>query len=96
MPGVTRLFTLVGIAGEDDLDAPDIATPDWSETGAGKSERLPFKKVNGSVPANRHPTGDQGTQGREARAANPALATDLSATLCQQLFAQINDLAFKR
>ncbi len=24
MPGVMRLFTLVGIAGEDDLDAPDL------------------------------------------------------------------------
>lgn len=31
-------------------------------------------------------------KGGEVRAANPALATDLSATLCQQLLAQINEL----
>ena len=27
MPDAMRLFTLVGIAGEDDLDAPDLAAP---------------------------------------------------------------------
>ena len=34
------LFTLVGIAGEDDLDAPDIATPISPETGAGNAKDI--------------------------------------------------------
>ena len=29
------LFTLVGIAGEDDLDAPDLKTPSAKNAGAG-------------------------------------------------------------
>src|SRR5271168_3381894 len=33
------LFTLVGIAGEDDLDAPDLAAPSGQVTGTDKSER---------------------------------------------------------
>src|SRR5207245_10319909 len=41
------LFTLVGIAGEDDLDAPDLCTPPpttTARTGAGSGElRLPSR-----------------------------------------------------
>ena len=32
------LFTLVGIAGEDDLDAPDLVTPSQADFGAGADE----------------------------------------------------------
>ena len=41
------LFTLVGIAGEDDLDAPDLITP--TNTAAGKE---PGEKANGNGPLN--------------------------------------------
>jgi hypothetical protein len=35
MPGVT-LFALIGIAGEDDLDAPDLNAPAAAQSGAKK------------------------------------------------------------
>jgi hypothetical protein len=38
------LFTLVGIAGEDDLDAPDLITA-RAETGRRKNERPPERRL---------------------------------------------------
>jgi hypothetical protein len=45
------LFALVGIAGEDDLDAPDtlIAPPPATPPGRDPNDRLPRKPSNGSV-----------------------------------------------
>src|ERR1700683_5101293 len=43
------LFTLVGIAGEDDLDAPDIAAP-ISQKPEPLKPRAPGHKNNGSIP----------------------------------------------
>src|SRR5271155_2010657 len=40
------LFTLVGIAGEDDLDAPDLTAPTGSPSGAEKPD---ISNQNGSV-----------------------------------------------
>jgi hypothetical protein len=42
------LFTLVGIAGEDDLDAPDLLSPTTPQTQSGL--RNGFEKGNGSQP----------------------------------------------
>src|ERR1700726_3297943 len=45
------LFTLVGIAGEDDIDAPDLATPTTSATSATGAEKSALEKsrhLNGS------------------------------------------------
>ena len=81
------LFTLVGIAGEDDLDAPDIAAPIAPKSEPAKP-KTSGHKTNGSIlpaaatPATKLP------KGQDARPAKPALATDLSAALCQQLLAQ--------
>jgi hypothetical protein len=41
------LFTLVGIAGEDDLDAPDLATPTTSATAAEKLAPQKNARPNG-------------------------------------------------
>ena len=64
------LFTLVGIAGEDDLDAPDLATPSsrMPETPAavgngqlnGKSGRSPRQDRNGGAKANPTPVLEPG------------------------------------
>ena len=43
------LFTLVGIAGEDDLDAPDIATP-ISQKPEPPKPKASGHKTNGSIP----------------------------------------------
>jgi ERF superfamily len=42
------LFTLVGIAGEDDLDAPDLATPIDQPPDPGKAKGLDNGKLNGA------------------------------------------------
>jgi hypothetical protein len=76
------LFALVGIAGEDDLDAPDILTepapaipaPDDTDPNAPTGRKPP----NGSIHKSRQP--------------RPVLATVPSAVLRDQLIAEIIDL----
>ena len=73
------LFALVGIAGEDDLDAPGIFTTE-------PSFNLP-NDTNGRVQASRSPP-----NGSIQRKPKPVLAADGSATLRDQLIAEIADL----
>jgi hypothetical protein len=82
------LFTLVGIAGEDDLDAPDVVAP---VSQRPEPARPKTSSHNGSGP----PTAALAVtprKGQEARPAKPELAAELSASLRQQLLAEINDL----
>ena len=75
------LFALVGIAGEDDLDAPDTAlepTPINAPEDGSLSQRLNQKPTNGSIHKPRQP--------------KPLLAQDPSATLRQQLITEIGNL----
>jgi ERF superfamily len=85
------LFTLVGIAGEDDLDAPDIAAP-ISEKPEPTKPITSGQKTNGSILPTAAAPATKLRKGQEARPAKPALAADLSATLRQQLLAEISDL----
>jgi len=81
------LFALVGIAGEDDLDAPDLlAEPSPAvATDAGRGAQNGYKPSNGSI--------------HEARRPKPLLAAGPSAALREQLIGEIpslqtnNDLA---
>src|ERR1700730_3707636 len=79
------LFALAGIAGEDDLDAPDLNAPEPLETPTKKS------LVNGQTqPAERRKhTGQKSPSVRVAETAfdtaNPALKGQLSAVLRDQL-----------
>jgi hypothetical protein len=79
------LFTLVGIAGEDDLDAPDliVPTPPATQTETGKNEG----RLNGG---RKHSS--QGRSG--SKIANPArtLEPEASAVLRDQLIAQLKGL----
>jgi hypothetical protein len=83
------LFALAGIAGEDDLDAPDLNALEPLETRTKKS------LVNGQTrPAGRRThTGQKSPFVRVAEAAfdtaNPALKGQLSAVLRDQLLSQI-------
>src|ERR1700683_3077783 len=54
------LFTLVGIAGEDDLDAPDLATPTQQTTGPQR----PKGQGNGHLNGGQHHS-PQGTVRRD-------------------------------
>jgi hypothetical protein len=79
------LFTLVGIAGEDDLDAPDLIAP---TTPFPRTEESPTGKTKGRI--NGGPTHrDQQLSGfsRQKKQPNPArlLDSDASAALRDQL-----------
>jgi hypothetical protein len=86
------LFTLVGIAGEDDLDAPDVAAP-LSQRPEPAKPKTSGHKTNGSGPPAAAAPAITPRKGQETRTAKPALAADLSASLRRQLLADINDLA---
>jgi hypothetical protein len=78
------LFTLVGIAGEDDLDAPDLGadpTPTAELAGSGRGS-------NGQTAAAR-PRPDSHRKRTEPSAAPSMLAEQLSASLCESLIEQI-------
>src|ERR1700722_19794805 len=79
------LFTLVGIAGEDDLDAPDLATP---TTSAPAAEKLAPQK-------NARPNGGRGNSPAAKatlRPSLPILGAEASATLRSQLAAELKDI----
>jgi ERF superfamily len=79
------LFTLVGIAGEDDLDAPDLST-------VPKAEVEPLPRVDQTQSdghgglANWSP----GDGGNSASSAKPVLPPDQSATLRERLVAELS------
>jgi hypothetical protein len=82
------LFTLVGIAGEDDLDAPDliVPTPPAPKTETGKTK----DRLNGGP--NYTSKGQSG--GGQQKVANSArtLEPEASVVLRDQLIAQLKDL----
>jgi len=76
------LFALVGIAGEDDLDAPDlVAEP-------SPAIEVPAEQ-GGAVPNNRRPGNGSLHKPRQPK---PLLAVEPSATLRDQLVAEIQEL----
>jgi hypothetical protein len=81
------LFTLVGIAGEDDLDAPDVGgTP---EVGA-EQQALSGTESNGSAGTAHTPRARH--RGRPAFSAAPILGPDQSALQRDQLLAELEHL----
>jgi hypothetical protein len=81
------LFTLVGIAGEDDLDAPDLATPIDQTPGP---ETLK-SQCNGQLNGTQHRSSLRG--GRDANVrAQPMLGTEASAQLLDRLIAEVREL----
>jgi ERF superfamily len=85
------LFTLVGIAGEDDLDAPDVATPIDRKPQPARPVTSSHK-TNGRAAVTAAAPATKPRNVKEARPAKPALAADLSAALRQLLTAEISDL----
>jgi hypothetical protein len=86
------LFTLVGIAGEDDLDAPDLKAPAAPNVGpeqpAGRGNRL-----NGG---RRYSTPQRPFHRRASAAspsAKPILEAEASAALCRQLLTELGEIA---
>jgi len=86
------LFTLVGIAGEDDIDAPDLLAPMPPESGAEK----PAPDKHGRLNGGRGHSAQQIPGSRRAKAVSnpgkPILAAEVSAALRDQLVAEIEDI----
>jgi hypothetical protein len=75
------LFALVGIAGEDDLDGPDIITTEPSSATNAPNDTNRSAQTSRSLPS-----------GSIQRKAKPVLAAEGSATLRDHLIAEIAEL----
>jgi len=84
------LFTLVGIAGEDDLDAPDLIAPTTSRTEEPPVANRTGRPKSGSAHRNQAPSGI----GRKIQELNSRrmLDSQKSAALRKRLVAQLKDL----
>ena len=78
------LFTLVGIAGEDDLDAPDLNVTEPSERAAGTPLSARGSPLNGGQR--------RSDRGSARESDNPGLKRRLSAVLRDELLSQLKDL----
>ena len=85
------LFTLVGIAGEDDVDAPDLITP---RQQSSESER---PKGNGTLNGGKlhapQPVNGRSTANIRSVPREPALGAEASAELRDRLLRELNELA---
>ncbi len=86
------LFTLVGIAGEDDLDAPDLVTPTNKTSAPEKPKGERNRRLNGREqnPVQRSTVGDKGKIGLNSN--KPILPPEASAELRDRLIAELKGL----
>ncbi len=84
------LFTLVGIAGEDDLDAPDLATPIEQPPDQGKPRGSGDGKLNG---AQYHSSSHDRRAAAGRARPTPILETELSAQLRDRLITECHELS---
>jgi hypothetical protein len=83
------LFTLVGIAGEDDLDAPDLTTPTNRTSGPESPKRHGNGQLNGAQPK----SSSHGRRDANVRAqTKPILETEASVQLRDRLIAEVREL----
>jgi hypothetical protein len=98
------LFTLVGIAGEDDVDAPDLLTPDQNTSvpptakpnGDARPKgplHAPQASIRGSTQATPQTAAVRRERGRLAIVTMPTLGAEASAQLTARLLAEIAKLA---
>ena len=87
------LFTLVGIAGEDDLDAPDLITTMSQTSGPGTHKADKNRRLNGGRRQNPTPQSTVGRNGKIGSNSNkPILEPEASAALRDRLIAELDDL----
>src|SRR5262245_37993324 len=90
------LFTLVGIAGEDDLDAPDLCTPppitarDATGAAGGRGANPTAIGADLRLPSRSH--GNGRLRGAERTLSAPVLSSDESAALRDRLLGEIAGL----
>jgi hypothetical protein len=90
------LFTLVGIAGEDDLDAPDLPTAELSLETQKKPPRSEQGETGSDQPAVElkpgRPAQTSNGRARKERSESPSLPPDASENLRHQLIAELEQL----
>jgi ERF superfamily len=86
------LFTLVGIAGEDDIDAPDLHAPE----AAALTRKDPKSSIDHTRPNGRHQNSARSSAShrndRTSSLANPSLRGQLSVVLRDQLIDQLGEI----
>jgi len=85
------LFTLVGIAGEDDLDAPDLAFQKVVPASGPPIKGNGFDELRPSPPTKPFQEARKGPNGKPL----PILSREASATLRDQLLAELEGLELK-
>jgi len=86
------LFTLVGIAGEDDVDAPDIAVPQPT-LGPDQPSANSDGRLNGGQRHNRQGSAVRPDRRAQTSVAQPMLEPAASAVLRNRLVAELTGLA---
>jgi hypothetical protein len=81
------LFTLAGIAGEDDLDAPDLNAPERAQEIQNTKQQ-----ANGQTGANGRQKNSALRESKQHSAVSPALTGRLSAVLRDNLCSQLNEI----
>jgi hypothetical protein len=85
------LFTLVGIAGEDDVDAPDLATPQQQSPGPERPKGI--GSLNGGQLHAPYPAPGRSTAKIRSVPREPTLDPAASADLRDRLLGELNELA---
>jgi hypothetical protein len=87
------LFTLVGIAGEDDVDAPDLLPPEQQASKPNEPKGGGNSRLNGGhLHAPQYPTARRNGK-VQTNPAKPTLGSEASAALRDRLLGEINELA---
>jgi hypothetical protein len=86
------LFTLVGIAGEDDLDAPDLNSPTTAASGAEKPAYKKLGRLNGGQEySTQQLSGDRSAKTVSGHS-KPILDPEPSAALRDQLAVELREI----
>ena len=86
------LFTLVGIAGEDDLDAPDVQEAKVSSPGSTDNNLTNAGGVSGQARLPSRPSGNGHARGAMKGSLPPVLGSDQSAVVRDRLLGEIVDI----
>ena len=87
------LFTLVGIAGEDDVDAPDLLPPQQQTSEPNEPKGAGNSRLNGGHwHAPQHATARRNGK-LQSNPTEPPLGAEASAALCDRLLGEISALA---
>ena len=86
------LFTLVGIAGEDDLDAPDLTTPRQQPSGPERPKPGGNGQLNGGHSRPALPVDGRRGSKPQFHPIEPMLGAEASAELCDRLVTELDGL----